>query len=216
MSNWEEVKRRMDALNLKKGHYKPENKYGFPVIRKQDFEVKKLVQFGNNDFIGTAHFFIDDFKFERVWNKPKKYLNVLKRYGGVLSPDFSLYTDYPIALQIYNTYRSRWCGRYWQDHGINVIPTVEWSTPESYEFCFQGIEEGSTIAISSMGCLRDKNALKLFKQGFNEAIKQLKPEKILFYGTIPNGLDCDIGIQQFTDFRTQRRQQWAAEDQAVE
>lgn len=79
MSTWEEIKRRIDPLNLQKGIYLSDNKYGIPTITKEDVEIKKLIPFGNKKFHGTAHFFLDDFKFERVWNTPKKYLETLKQ-----------------------------------------------------------------------------------------------------------------------------------------
>ena len=182
METWKSINNRLDSLNLKKGLYPSDNEYGIPTIRKQDIQVNKFIPFGNKTYDGTAHFFLDDFKFERVWNTPKKYLNVLKQYESVCSPDFSPYDDYPIALQIYNVYRNRWLGKYWQRNGIKVIPTVGWSTPESYDFCFLGIEPRSTVAISSLGILRDKEAIELFIMGFDEMKEQIKPDHIHLYG----------------------------------
>lgn len=46
----------------------------------------------------TVHFYIDDSKFEKVWNNPEKYITRLQQYKQVLSPDFSLFTNMPIAL----------------------------------------------------------------------------------------------------------------------
>ena len=37
----------------------------------------------------TVHFFLDDFKFDEVWNKPENELPRLSQYVQVLSPDFS-------------------------------------------------------------------------------------------------------------------------------
>jgi hypothetical protein len=182
METWKSINNRLDSLNLKKMNYLSDNEYGIPTIRKQDININKFIPFGNKTYDGTAHFFLDDFKFERVWNTPKKYLNVLKQYEGVCSPDFSLYTDYPIALQIYNVYRNRALGKYWQRNGIKVIPTIGWSTPESYDFCFLGIEPRSTVVISSLGILRDKEAIELFIMGFDEMKEQIKPDHIHFYG----------------------------------
>ena len=50
-----------------------------------------------------------------------------------ITPDFSLYRDWPVMLQQWNVYHSRWVGRFWQEHGLRIIPTVNWSTPDSYE-----------------------------------------------------------------------------------
>lgn len=54
------------------------------------------------------HFFLDDYQFMRLWNNPERYIGLLKKFNCVLSPDFSLYADYPTALQIYNHYHKHW------------------------------------------------------------------------------------------------------------
>lgn len=74
-----------------------------------------------------VHFFLDDYQFQRLWNTPDRYIESLQKFSCVLSPDFSLYTDYPTALQIYNHYRKHWIGAYLQLYGIEVIPTICWS-----------------------------------------------------------------------------------------
>ena len=91
---------------------------------------------------GTAHFFLDDYRFERCWKWADSQIPELKKYDGVLSPDFSMYTTYPKAFQIWQTYRNRWCAAYWQAHGIKVIPTISWSTEDSYDYAFLGVEKG--------------------------------------------------------------------------
>jgi hypothetical protein len=131
-----------------------------------------------------------------VFNRPKKYISVLEKYDGMLSPDFSLYSDYPLAVQIWNTYRNRWCGAYYQSYGIKVIPTITWSTPESYKFCFLGVEEGSIVAVSSVGVLNKKEAITNFKRGYKEMIKTIHPEHIIFYGTPIEGLKGNITPHQ--------------------
>lgn len=85
----------------------------------------------------------------------------------------------PIALQLYNTFRNRYCGAVWQDNGLIVIPTISWSTNESFEFCFDGIEEGSVVAISTLGSRKEK---QLFLNGYFEMIKRIQPTNVLCYG----------------------------------
>ena len=36
-------------------------------------------------------------------------MTTLNPYRGVLTPDFSMYLEMPAALQLYNTFRYRWC-----------------------------------------------------------------------------------------------------------
>ena len=35
------------------------------------------------------------------------------------------------------------------DKGIRVIPTVNWGLENTFDFCFNGIEKGSTVAVST-------------------------------------------------------------------
>lgn len=74
----------------------------------------------------TVHFFIDDVKFEGVWNRPERSAERLRQYKQILSPDFSLYTNMPVAMQLWNTFRRRWMSAYWQAEGLTVIPAVTW------------------------------------------------------------------------------------------
>ena len=188
MATWKDIQNRIDPLNLNKGKviYQDHDPYQMPYIYKQDHNDIQLQSFNyKGDITKYAHFFLDDYQFERVWNTPKKYLTRAFRYKGLLTPDFSLYTDYPIAIQIWNTYRNRWCGQYWQMKGCKVIPTISWSTKESYDFCFNGIEKGSKVAISNIGVINNKENLKLFYQGYYEMIKQIEPEEIILYGYKP-------------------------------
>ena len=132
---------------------------------------------GANSFV---HFFLDDYKFEVIWNDPEPRLEKLSQYRGVLSPQFSTYYTMPVRLQIYNTFRSRWCGAYLQSKGFKVIPTVSWGLPQSYWYCFDGIEKGSVVAVSTLGVRKEKD---FFLQGYSELLRRLKPKAVICYNT---------------------------------
>lgn len=70
-------------------------------------------------------------------------------------------------------------------HGIKVIPTISWSDESSFEWCFDGEPIGGTVAVSSVGTQKNKTAKELFLNGYNEMMKRLEPETVIFYGTIP-------------------------------
>jgi hypothetical protein len=133
-------------------------KYDLPLIERQDIDLKdlKLIRFSDiikketRDKDATVHFFEYDYKFDEVWKNPKDYLAELTQYKQVLSPDFSMYINLSRALQIFNTFRSRWLGAFWQANGITVIPTISWSDKDSFEFCFDAIEKGSILAVSTI------------------------------------------------------------------
>ena len=130
----------------------------------------------------ACHFFIDDYQFERVWTTPGAYLECLRGYDCVLTPDFSLYMDMPAPMQAWNRYRSQALGVYWQHEGLQVVPTLSWAQPESYAFCFDGIPRRSTVAVSTVGAARDKDARAVWFDGMREAMRRLEPSRVLLYG----------------------------------
>lgn len=135
------------------------------------------------------HHFIDDYQFQREWSRPKLYAEMLARFDYVTSPDFSTYSDFPMALQIWNHYRKHWLGAYFQAHGVRVIPTISWSTPESFKWCFDGEPKGSTVAVSSVGCRGNLNAFLL---GYDTMLDRLAPKLVLFHGDPPEGVKGNI------------------------
>ena len=166
------------------------NEWEFPIIRATqvipDFMIGYRKKRPNLGGIGVTHFFLDDFRFDSIWKDPMVSMEHIKT-PIVLSPDFSLYRDWPLALQIWNTYRNRWCGGFWQSRGLTVIPTISWSGPDSYDFCFDGIQPGGVVAISMLGVSGSAENY-IFMAGFLEMKRKIKPSQILCYGNAPEGL----------------------------
>lgn len=147
-----------------------------------------------------VHFFLDDYQFCRLWSNIDRYIPMLQRFRYVMSPDFSTYTDFHKVMQIYNHYRKHWCAAYMQEAGIQVIPTISWSTPDSYDWCFDWEPEGGTVAVSSVGCMNSKGKKALFLAGYEEMVRRLQPETIIFYGSVPEECMGNIvRIRAFTD-----------------
>lgn len=93
---------------------------GFPALDGVDARPRELIGFNYAKSTGAeakrgngCHFFIDDYQFERVWASPEKYLDVLKPFGCVLTPDFSLYMDMPAPFHRRHLHRGGEgrCGR---------------------------------------------------------------------------------------------------------
>lgn len=129
-----------------------------------------------------VHFFLPDYRFKQVWNNPERYIPLFKQYKGIISPDFSVYTDMPLAMQIWNVYRIAWMSAFYQQQGIHVIPSLTWSTKKSYKFCFDWVPKNSAVCISSVGCMADKEVTKLFLQGFEKALEEVNPAQVILYG----------------------------------
>lgn len=137
----------------------------------------------------VVHFFLADYLFERCWNQIDKQTELLKQYKAVLQPDFSIYTDMPKPMQQYQHYRKMFVSAYWQSKGIRVIPTPCWSTPDSYEWCFEGMPARSMVVISSVGCSKNPEAKRLFELGYREMLRRLEPSQIVWYGKVPEWLE---------------------------
>lgn len=121
-----------------------------------------------------------------------------------MTPDFSTYTDFPKAIQIYNHYRKHWIGAYLQENGIKVIPTISWSTEDSFEWCFDGEPEGGTVAVSSVGCMNGESKKVLFLKGYQAMMEKLHPESIIFHGKVPK--ECMGNIVRVKAFQEKFRE----------
>jgi hypothetical protein len=170
-----------------------DNRYGIPKLRHTPTQIpawlvpyRQRIRANGEAGAGARHFFLADYRFETVWNRPWQTLPALAPCRMALTPDFSLYRDWPLMLQLWNVYRNRWCGRFWQEQGLTVIPTVSWSTAVSYDFCFLGVPRRSVVAVSAVGVrLEEPLAYRLFVDGFTEMVRRLEPTVVLGYGRLP-------------------------------
>lgn len=161
-----------------------------PCINPEFHNPNRLIPFSKaincQDTDQWVHFYEDDACFERIWNNPHKYLPVLARFRGVISPDFSLYRDMPLVMQQWNTYRGRAIGHWLQENGVPVIPNVRFGDSRSYEFCCDGVPMHSTIAVGTHGCMKLLNERAFFKAGLAYVVKTLQPTAIIVYGAAPD------------------------------
>lgn len=187
--------------------------YGMPEMNPTQTTGNKMLRFMDWKEVDDpenyiAHFYYDDYKFIQAWRNPNKYIDKLRQFKAVVSPDFSLYTDFPKILQMLSCYRRQWLGAYWQYMGIDVIPDVVWGDKESFSFCFEGIPKYSTVAVSSVGVKNDKDWNgkngNMFKDGYDEMLDRLEPTTILFYGDMIDGLEGNI--IQIPSYYAQKRE----------
>lgn len=190
-----EAERTGNAYNL--SEYDEDNTEGFyqmPKLEPCSYIPEDIIGFNyaltsKNKDCGI-HFYIDDYQFERIWTQPQLYLDKLAEYECIFTPDFSLYTDMPVAMQIWNIYRSRLIGQIAQRMGLLVIPTVSWCREDSFEFCFDGLPKRATLSISTIGVKQNDYNFSLWKAGVDEMIKRLEPKTLLIYG---GKVDYDYG-----------------------
>ncbi len=187
MYNHTSISKRQNQLFLR-NQYAKCGQFGFPLVSKQELNVIEISLIACSDTRSHdcrkntcrgVHFFADDDRFEGIYRNPKRSLKKLAQYALVLTPDFSTYANMDPWRQIESIAHSRRCGAYWQEHGLTVFPTVTWSTPTSYRYCFDGIEKGSTVAVGMIGCKRSKAN---FLRGYNAMLKKIQPSSIICFG----------------------------------
>lgn len=187
--------------NQEKRQFNADNYYGIPEMFSTQTTGTQMLRFCDWNEVDDpenyiAHFYYDDIKFMQAWRNPDKYVEKLKRFRAVVSPNFSLYTDFPRALQILSCYRRQWVGAYWQSLGLDVIPNVVWGDEKSFDYCFLGIPEGGTVSVSSVDIMNNKDWNgedgEMFRDGYNEMMKRLHPSAILYYGKLFEGLEGNI------------------------
>lgn len=187
--------------NQERRQFVADNYYGIPNMQPTQTVGDQLLRF--MDFLEVddpenyiAHFYYDDFKFMQAWRNPDKYVERLRQFKAVISPNFSLYTDFPRCLQILSGYRRQWCGAYWQSLGIDVIPNVNWGDKTSFDYCFLGVPAGGVVSVSALDIANDPmwngKVGSMFKDGYDEMMNRLHPTAILYYGTLFDGLEGNI------------------------
>ena len=166
--------------------------FEFPVIQPTHWIPNRLIPFSravsSKDHNQWIHFYEDDCSFERLWRNPRRYLEVLKRFNGVILPDFSLYRDMPFVMQLWNIYRSRAIGCWLQANGIKVIANIRFGDWRTYHYCCDGISQGCTIAVGTHGTLKQKDDRRIFTEGLSVVVRQLKPSVIVVYGSAPDSI----------------------------
>lgn len=80
--------------NLQHGFYAGAGKYDIPQLTGSKItDFPELIGFNyakttKNRQNKGVHFFLDDYQFLRLWNNPTAYLDILKGFRCVLTPDF--------------------------------------------------------------------------------------------------------------------------------
>lgn len=134
---------------------------------------------------GILVYYVEDFNFEQVWERPSDYIAKFRAYAPMafVTPDFSLFGDQPYVFQAYQHYRARWVGRYWQENGYKVIPNLTWTTEKCYDLSVMGIPVGAPVV--SCQCRTSGNddfGKAFFLKGLNYCLNEIKPKNCLIYG----------------------------------
>jgi hypothetical protein len=170
-------------------------KSGIPIMRKnsipeETFSSVSLINISNltkktakrNGLITT---FVADNVLNRLWNNPLDKVWLFKRCFAMMTPDFSVEPNMDTPTIRNNIYRNRWLGCTWQQYGVLTIPTISWATSETYNLCFSGVEKGSIVAISTLGC---KTNTTLFLPGYKVMMRIINPPIVIVFGGVIKGM----------------------------
>ena len=146
----------------------------------------------NKSFEDFVCFYEHDVLFRKILTNTEEYVEDLKRFPGIVTPDCSLYLDAPLCVQIVDIYLNRAVGHYLQKQGLYVIPNVRWGDERTYtaeclgeKVAFQGIEKHSIVSIGTFGQVRTAESKRYFREGLIAMLNEFEPEVVLVYGPMP-------------------------------
>lgn len=165
----------------------PEITWGKQDITDPD---KTFILYGSNKAPDSARgavlgFFVEDERFEVVWNSPGEKTAEFTRFGwgALVPPDFSLTSDMPFPHMLWNLYRERWVARYWQEAGLPVIPNIKLVNKTCYELMVETLPKKAPLMITQVRNFGgDKAFMAFWIKYMNMAMEELKPQKLLIYG----------------------------------
>jgi hypothetical protein len=122
MSRIEQILR---AAPVDNAIFPSDNEYGIPMLdlTMQATEVIGPVctwnSAGRMKMVGTWLFYVDDYKFNRVWDDPSMVL--ASQCKVCAEVNYSNCSQDPLALILWNTYKKRWLSRLWQSRGVRIL-----------------------------------------------------------------------------------------------
>lgn len=92
------------------------------------YSIRSAIEYEENegDPWGFLSFYTEDHRFEQIWHDAPNKLPLIakQKYVAVFEPDFSLYSSWSWAQNVYSLFKMRWVARYLQKLGVKIIPQV--------------------------------------------------------------------------------------------
>lgn len=197
--------------NLEKVNFNGVGLYNIPEIKPMQYDGFEGIQWIGFNYATSCrnrkgkgvHFYLDDYQFDRIWFDISRYSSLLNSYDVTLTPDWSIYTDWPLAQNIYNHYKKHYFGAYLQSLGVNVFSSINWGDKSSFSWCFDGEPSNSCVAVSSVGTQMGGESRKAFMYGYDAMLEILNPTTILFWGKVPD--ECRGNIVRVKEFQNKFR-----------
>lgn len=161
-------------------------------------------------------FYENDINFRKILTDTESFVDDLKRFPGIITPDCSLYIDAPLCVQICSIYLNRAVGAYLKQQGIYVIPNIRWGDERTFtrevfrdKLAFLGIEKNSIVSIGTYGQVKSAESKYIFRKGLVAMLDELKPKIVLVYGSMPKtifqGLENKTKFIQYPDWMSRMK-----------
>ncbi|MBQ6585662.1 MAG: DUF4417 domain-containing protein, partial [Coriobacteriales bacterium] len=82
-------------------------------------------------------------------------------------------------------------GSWLQRDGLNMVPNIRWACENTYDYAFDGIESGGTVAVGTIGCMREKEPRLIFETGFMQMIERIAPKRVVVCGSVRSSVFSD-------------------------
>jgi len=111
---------------------------------------------------------------------------------------------------------NRAVGYYLSQQGIYVIPNIRWGDERTYKadflgekVAFQGVDKHSIVSVGTYGQIRSAESKRYFREGLEEMLKEIEPEVVLVYGSMPDKIFGDLldktTFIQYSDWTTRMK-----------
>lgn len=183
-----------------------DGKFEIPIIKPLEPIIipKRIVPFSKRNYIDNPKdvficFYENDDLFAEIIRDPVVLIDDLKRFGGVIAPDNSLYLDSPFICQAANAYRRNVVAHLLQENGIMVISNPRWGDERSFAsecfsepVAFLGIPKQNIVCIGTYGCIQGDSDAYYFREGLKAMLEYLEPSVVLVYGSMPDRIFRDF------------------------
>ena len=140
---------------------------------------------------GTLGLFCDDYQMMGFYDNPGPYIDDLKSWDFDIycQPDFSTYDEWPFPLKFWMFYKSRWVARYWQAHGLRILPVLHSVRHNDGEHGMVDIALELNAAMKPPVVACQCRTIKFQDGSFEEfgnwlsnQVKTIKPYTVVIYG----------------------------------
>lgn len=188
-----QVKDNFHAFLVKEATFTPNEEY--PILKREFISneiPKKIIPFDKSKEIKMKDrknyyvcFYCADETFNKTYTYPKKYLNYLSTFAGVITQDWSIHEDLPIIKQKENMNKNLEIAYYYGSNGLSIIPNIRVGTDRIKEEYYKTIPKHSTIAIGTYGFIKSIKEQENFDAFIEDIIHYLEPHDIIVYGAMP-------------------------------